>query len=90
MQTHETFDEFMILFTIVNVFLNLFDAMLLITLKRKFIKTLWKNIKYLIDCTFYNVFVDEIKSVNLNHQKKTKNQKYIDFYSLIKQLKKIK
>ena len=88
MHTHEIFDEFMIRFTIVIASLNLFDAQLLMTLKRKLIEILRENIRHLIECKFFNVFVDEIKRVDLNHQKKRKAEAYMNFYPLIKKTKK--
>ena len=84
---NEVFEKFMMRFIIVIIFLNLFDVLLLMTWKNKFIKRLRNDVKHLIDCKSYSIFVDDVKTIDLQHRKKfsydfLSHERYIDSNSL--------
>ena len=85
MQKSETFETFIIRFTIVITFLTLNDSILIISLRQKFIKRLNENIKHLIFIKFYKNFVDDVKIINLQnrHDDQRSDCNYSGFNSLI-------
>ena len=70
MQKNESFEIFMIRFTIVIVSMSFLDAQLLVLIRLKLIKSLRESTKHLIFCKSFKTFVDDVRSVNLLKQQK--------------------